>query len=200
MRKVALLASLALAACGGAEADARSAAEAAPLASGARPPEGWPAFPLRVEAADPLLSVLLELARAPEPLPLPPTTRTDGSRDAGALDAWVGNVYGPWAELRAARLARAGEARRGLMARSDGERSLGAALHGHLLAVTADALVRAAGVLEGEARAALRAPVAPYADAARGAFEVCYELATASGPAYDGWRRTCSARIEALPE
>ncbi|MEO0325283.1 MAG: hypothetical protein AAF447_20165 [Myxococcota bacterium] len=177
----------------------RAAREAAPLDPGPRPPEGWPGFPLRLETAPEGLRRLRELAARPPALPLPPPPAIDGSRDPAALERWVGVLYVPWVERRSERLARAGEARRSLRDESDAVRALGAALHGHLLLATADAVRRAGEALEGEARAALSAPARPYRRAAREAFDVCYALATAAGPALDGWRRACGERLDALP-
>ena len=179
--------------------ESRDARESAPLEVGPRPPEGWPGFPVRMEAAPEGLGRLRELAVDPPALPLPPPPAIDGSRDPAALERWVGVLYVPWVERRSERLARAGEARRSLRDASDAVRALGAALHGHLLLATAEAVRRAGEALEGEARAALTGPARPYREAAREAFDVCYALATAAGPALDGWRQACGERLDALP-
>ncbi len=46
---------------------------------------------------------------------------------------------------------------------------------------------------------ALAGPAAALAEKARGAYEVCHQLALDAGPALDGWRHGCDDHLARLP-
>lgn len=114
----------------------------------------------------------------------------------GDAGAWAREVFVPWSDERADRLARAARARRLLRGESAGERAVGAALHAHLMDETAAALdgVDVSGAVAEE----VRHPVEDLRRRALAAYEICHELALAAGPSLDAWRVHCGARLAAL--
>lgn len=114
----------------------------------------------------------------------------------GDARAWATEVFVPWSDAQADRLARAAAARRSLRREPAGKRAVGAALHAHLMDETAAALdgVDVSGSLAEE----VRRPVDDLRRRALAAYEICHELALAAGPSLDAWRVHCGARLAAL--
>lgn len=176
-----LLPLLLLLACG---PEARPAAEEPPAA--ALRLEGWPPLPA-VEST----AVVRMLAIAEALPPLPPAAGVE----------WVEQVFVPWMDQRQRALSQAAELRRQARRGSSAEQTVAVALHGAILQATHDSLIGAhAETIDPAAGEAIAGPAEVLAAKARGAYEVCHQLALDAGPALDGWRHGCDDHLAQLPD
>jgi hypothetical protein len=148
--------------------------------------EGWPPLPQVQSTA---VVRMLAIAEA-----LPPLPAADGV-------PWVEQVFVPWMEQRQRALSQAAELRRQVRSGSSSEQAVAVALHGAILQATHDALIGAhAERIDPAAAEALAGPAEALADKARGAYEICHQLAIDAGPALDGWRHGCDDHLARLPD
>jgi hypothetical protein len=140
------------------------------------------------------------VASSEEPLPLPP--RGPSIRE---FHRWVEDRMGPWLAVRGERLANATAALDRLRTGDADERTIGAAIVGHMYedtttqVLTADRPRDLDAAADDRLTAALRERLAPLEARAEEAYRICMNVASGAPAHVDPWRRFCEVRLRAQP-